>query len=859
LFTLQVVLDNEGKTLGIQICPQDAAPKVCQESRVFYEGTDLTFRKGEQSASLWERALSLKRLKQLRPHYFDLLLLLALARSHSEILKPFDIEVKRGGWIHGANIARLDHDDFRDNSLHKIFHAIEVAFNTYKDENKNPGIEIKKPWIRIVNLEVKIEADVAAAICSRFKEKLNDRFHIFGRELEMKELLGSFTDQPANNIIGIVGMGGAGKTAFAKEILRHSRMYGYHFHTHVIEIDRNSSNEELDARRKKLLEKIARALELNWQDQTLWEEQLRKIRNCLPKDRTLFLIDSLERAWNAADPGYNTLLDDIVSIFDTTHHTVLITTRRELRRLSPSPIKIEGLRDLRGVQLLRSFLRDRYRDNFDDPKHDPLLRDIVTKCGGLPKALQLAAGAVRNIGLDGVLKSLPSIELDDDMPAQAAEAKLMDYLFCLPYDSMGKLSYQILHVLANFTPERGADPAKLAALCKAPEVDVLSEINNVLTKWFLLEITGDAAIQLRYWLHELLDDFLYKVEFEIDQKEAIQRCVDYWSDFITRKNQSFEDIEVEFPNIRKVLKNPKITSEQRAKLVKPLTGFFIERCYWTDLHEQEKPVIDYFAAVKAWRELAEMHLELARSYYRIGDMENMKRSLDHAERATLNTTDDSRNEVEAELLFVQSAVYRKEKKFEEARKLCQKSLDLLERSTNKRLRIGAHYNMAAAYIDDENKYDSHPCETGSHLNAIIHYAAYVLENSPDPVGTDHRIRMTNRLFNAFRRQGICLEKLPTNQQGREFLKTSFEHVCIFERQVIETQKALSPRTHVEFLLAKMEIQLLLSPSNDQLSSIQQCAEKALDLAKRKNMPYAGKLEQIIETCKKRLLSIARPQ
>ncbi|GLJ38870.1 hypothetical protein SUGI_0792360 [Cryptomeria japonica] len=182
-----------------------------------------------------------------------------------------------------------------------------------------------------------------------------------------------------DNIIGIYGMGGSGKTTLANELFNRKRSK-YVRSCSLFGVREASVNGDLTSLQTKLLDDL---FYQNFRKISSTEEGIRYIKRCLgrkPSLRFLLVIDDVDQ---------KSQLDALLSIDTLNSNSLVIITTRDERILIEAGIrvryKVKGMDQQYSRQL---FCRHAFHKTDHEDGDKDLVECFVKECGGLPLSLQ---------------------------------------------------------------------------------------------------------------------------------------------------------------------------------------------------------------------------------------------------------------------------------------------------------------------------------------------------------------------------------------------------------------------------------------------------------------------------------------
>lgn len=374
----------------------------------------------------------------------------------------------------------------------KRWRPTEVSLGPVKIERKE---DEKQPAANAPALPASASPD------SQLPDKRYNRF--IGREEEIRELQASLRDPNAKRLIGLVGMGGIGKSALAREIVERQRAEKT-FSSFLWLTAKQQSLEALDAlsqdshvNYETLLNRLIAWLGLASQlrEETRLQQREAAVQKSLRALPALLVLDNLETAKDQEQ-----VAERFALLLKDTPCRAILTSREEwkLARSAMEQRLLKGLDESSAIQLMRDTARDNTSERGLSAK-DESLRKIARAVGCMPLALKLAVGLLDNLDVKTLLENLEQI--------RSEQVKLLyEYLFANTWRALKQNQKKMLVAISTFDEDEGVSSRHLHR-AKVVSQDEFANVIERLVQVSLVEVTGGVE-STRYTLHPLTLNFI---------------------------------------------------------------------------------------------------------------------------------------------------------------------------------------------------------------------------------------------------------------------------------------------------------------------------------------------------------------
>lgn len=326
-------------------------------------------------------------------------------------------------------------------------------------------------------------------------------YHRFvGRFEQMDELMGALRDPKRKPMVAVIGLGGIGKTALAREVVERcgqEELFDYIVWTsskteHFIG-ERIIATEVSGYSFDELLSDIGRQCDRVDIAQMPPDQKQAAVKYLLAKKRVLIVMDNLETV-----PENEKLVASVFQILGQSK--LLITSRHHVKHERVFTLDLGGFPEDEGVTFLREESKERGIDAVAQTTR-PHLVEIHEVTGGAPLAMKLVIGQMSRQPMEAVLDIL-----------KQASFKSQDYPF---YRFVYQQSWEILDMNARmalvdmsvFPPITGGAVDDVQAVSQVEDPNAFWSAMDQLVTLSLVDKTGAAGLE-RFALHPLTQYFI---------------------------------------------------------------------------------------------------------------------------------------------------------------------------------------------------------------------------------------------------------------------------------------------------------------------------------------------------------------
>ncbi|GJM95296.1 hypothetical protein PR202_ga12013 [Eleusine coracana subsp. coracana] len=360
-----------------------------------------------------------------------------------------------------------------------------------------------------------------------------DERSIFGRDQFKLQLISELIqsdEQQKIKIISVIGLGGSGKTTLAKLVYNDDKIIKKHFEIILwIHVSREFDVENL-------LKKLFEAIDGNTADHHASQRMSRIISNKLATKKFLLVLDDV---WTEDHLQWEQFMVNLMG--GAPGSSILLTTRNRRVAEAVDSTYTHDLPLLSEEDSWNVFLQC-FGRNMEalDPEFQQVGTQIVKKCGGVPLAIKVLAGALRRMKRIDEWKSIRDNNLLDveDEQHRVSNCLLLSYVHlphhlkqCFTHCSIFPRGYVLnrRHLISQWIANGFINPTNQAQQLEEVGIDYFESLLNVGFLQDLKQYHGIFGEETTCKMHDLVHDLSRQIlqeelVSEITTTDQINRC-----------------------------------------------------------------------------------------------------------------------------------------------------------------------------------------------------------------------------------------------------------------------------------------------------------------------------------------------
>lgn len=322
---------------------------------------------------------------------------------------------------------------------------------------------------------------------------------LIGRYTELDRVMNALREPDRKPMVAIIGLGGIGKTALARETVercRQERLFDYivwaSAKTERFVGEGTVKTEVSDYSFDELLSDIGRQCDRVDISKMPQDQKKEAVKYLLANKRVLVVMDNLE----TVEAGEK-LVDDLFQVLGRSK--LLITSRHHVKHDQVFTLDLSGFPEEEGVSFLREESKERGIEVVVQAQRESLV-EIHQVTGGAPLAMKLVVGQMGR---------LPMAEVLDTLKAAKFEGQDYDFyrfIFKHSWDLLAMNAKKVLVAMSVFAPVIGGARDDVKEISAVEETAFQPAIDQ-LVLMSLVDPLGTLE-QRRYAIHQLTNYFI---------------------------------------------------------------------------------------------------------------------------------------------------------------------------------------------------------------------------------------------------------------------------------------------------------------------------------------------------------------
>lgn len=329
---------------------------------------------------------------------------------------------------------------------------------------------------------------------------------LVGRGRLLDEAMSALRDPHGRSILAVDGMGGIGKTAFARELV--TRCIEEHLFTAIAweSVPKTEFSQESGigvaglTTFDTILDAIGRQLGIATALNGSKEERQERLRAVLRNQHILLVLDNLETA-NESQSAIASKLQHYLN------PSKAILTSRTRFTGEVYVINVPGLDEPGALALIRQDAGEKGIRRIEEAKLGELER-IADATGGSPLALKLVVGQLGHLPLEAVLSQLRDVKLPLGANDESDYYRFYRFIFSPSWQLLSHQGKELLIAMAHFSPGLGGTLDAVRTTSHINDTELVRCIDE-LWRLSFLEVGGSIGLEeVRYYLHALTQYFV---------------------------------------------------------------------------------------------------------------------------------------------------------------------------------------------------------------------------------------------------------------------------------------------------------------------------------------------------------------
>ncbi|WP_293073174.1 NB-ARC domain-containing protein [Okeania sp. SIO3B5] len=334
---------------------------------------------------------------------------------------------------------------------------------------------------------------------------------LLGREPEIERIKEVLNDTLGRKIVGVHGMGGIGKTALVREIIKSYLDVGF---SKVLWQTASTTDNSQQMTFETVLNGIIQQLNRPELFKIKEEEREIKVRELLQERPVLIVLDNME---TSAEPQ-DKIIQKLLSILGSSK--ALLTSRHRFTETFEDnvfPLNLRGLNKYSAIDLIQDTATQKNMLEYFDAVKDNKLEEMIEAIGDesfgyIPMALKFVLGQLQKFDPEVIIDGLKGVRLtdkDSEISDRDEFRQFWKYIFLTSLKLLSNLDKKFMSGMALFEPNIGSKYNQIMSTISLSNEE-FRQVVNATWKVSFLEIAQRDSDKT-YYLHRLSYIFFYAI------------------------------------------------------------------------------------------------------------------------------------------------------------------------------------------------------------------------------------------------------------------------------------------------------------------------------------------------------------